>query len=899
MKKIFLPIVFLCCFVNAAFATHNRAGEITFKHISGLTYQAVVNTYSNTCSLPGGGFPPDREELTIYWGDGDSSVIFRTNGTVGSDGIPEGVPLCTCSKHNQYTGQHTYRGPGTYTLSMEDPNRNGGIENIPNSVNEPFYIYSILTINPFLGDDNSPILLNPPSCISACANICFYYNCNAYDPDGDSLSYSLIPCKGHAGVNIFGYTYPPTTSTFSIDPISGLLSWCSPSSCTDPPPCEYNVAILVSEYRKGTFIGAVERDMQIDVSQSCIDNLPQITAPDTCVVAGTLVRVPIKATDSDIGQDVTLNVTGYPFSLSPPAVCPIPSPTNPVNTLFSWQTNCTDVRSQPYGISVEATDNYTPPLSNFKTFNVLVVGPAPTNLTATPLGTSIKLNWNASACPQVTGYNIYRRINCSTWQHGPCEVGVPAYTGYVLIATVNGLNTTTFTDNNNGSGLIHGVQYSYIVDANYPLPDAAVSYASNQVCLQLIRDVPVITGVSVDTTDVTSGKILIRWIKPIANSTNLDTIGNPGPYTFIVMRGQGFSPSSLTQIKSFSSPNFYSLSDTLYMDDSLLDTQDYPYTYRIDFYAGGGSNFIGSTNTASSVFLTSTPASRKVNLQWSEHVPWTNYQYQILKQNPVTKIYSSIGTTTLQTYTDSMYLENHDTYCYKIVSIGKYSDTITIPHPLINYSEKKCETPIDTVPPCPPKLVASADCDLSQNTLVWTNPNHSCCSDTKFYSIYYSSVENTPLQFVTTINALSDTTFLQSNLASLAGCYAVTATDSSGNQSAYSNVVCVDNCPEYQLPNVFTPDNDGKNDFYVPIPPVKYIKNIDIKIFNRWGQIMFETSDPNIRWDGTNQSDKSTCSEGTYFYICTVNEIRVTGIKPIVLKGFIQLLRNKKEGSGH
>ncbi|HVA98195.1 MAG TPA: gliding motility-associated C-terminal domain-containing protein [Bacteroidia bacterium] len=894
-KKFLVAAIFFCC-INAAFATHNRAGEITFTHVSGLTYQAVVNTYANTCALPGGGFPPDREELTIYWGDGDSSVIFRTNGPIGSDGIPIGEQLCNCSKHNQYTGQHTYNGPGVYTLSMEDPNRNGGIENIPNSVNVPFYIYSVLTINPFLGYDNSPILLNPPSCISACANICFYYNCNAYDPDGDSLSYKLIPCKGHAGVDIFGYTYPPTTSTFSIDKYSGLLEWCSPSPCSNPSPCEYNVAILISEFRHGTFIGSVERDMQIDVTQDCIDNLPQITAPDTCVVAGTLVKVPIKATDSDVGQLITLNVTGYPFSLTPPATWSSPPASNPINTVFTWQTNCTDVRTQPYVMSVQATDNYTPPLSNFQSFNVTVVGPAPTGLTAIPLGSSIKLTWNASTCPQVIGYNIYRRDSCSTWQHGPCEVGVPSYTGYTLIATVTGINNTTYIDNNNGSGLVHGVQYSYIVDANYPPPDAAVSYASNQVCLELTQDVPIITNVSVDTTDFAVGKILIKWIKPLADSADLDTITNPGPYSFVLMRGQGFSPSSFTAIKTFTSTYFADWNDITYTD-TLLDTQDNPYTYRIDFSAGGGTNFIGSTSTASSIFLTSKPASRKVNLSWSEHVPWTNYQYQILKQNPITKIYSLIATTTLQHYTDSLYLKNDSNYCYKIQSIGAYS-LASIPHPLYNFSEKRCETPIDTVPPCPPKLVATADCNLSQNTLVWTNPNNSCCTDAKYYTIYFTPVENTPFQVLTTINNLSDTTYVQNNLASLAGCYAVTATDSTGNQSAFSNIVCVDNCPQYQLPNVFTPDNDGKNDFYIPIPPVKYIKDIDIKIYNRWGEIVFETSDPAIKWDGTNQSDKKKCAEGTYFYICTVNEIRVSGIKPVVLKGFIELLRNKNGGTG-
>jgi hypothetical protein len=61
---------------------------------------------------------------------------------------------------------------------------------------------------------------------------------------------------------------------------------------------------------------------------------------------------------------------------------------------------------------------------------------------------------------------------------------------------------------------------------------------------------------------------------------------------------------------------------------------------------------------------------------------------------------------------------------------------------------------------------------------------------------------------------------------------------------------------------------------------------------------MFETTDPDIFWDGKNKDSKAQCSDGTYFYVCIVNEIHVEGIKPRVLKGFIQLI-NTKTGPNH
>ena len=61
-------------------------------------------------------------------------------------------------------------------------------------------------------------------------------------------------------------------------------------------------------------------------------------------------------------------------------------------------------------------------------------------------------------------------------------------------------------------------------------------------------------------------------------------------------------------------------------------------------------------------------------------------------------------------------------------------------------------------------------------------------------------------------------------------------------------------------------------------------------IFNRWGQIVFETDNPEILWNGINQLTSETCPSGVYFYVCVVNEIRLSGIIPREIKGSITLL---------
>ncbi|HNY03860.1 MAG TPA: hypothetical protein PKG48_14795, partial [Bacteroidales bacterium] len=134
LKPLLLPAWFLSVllFPALAMATHQRAAEITFRHIKDLTYEITLISYTFTPS-PANAY---RDYLTIRWGDNTASDIPRVELTYLPDDIT----------YNKYVGQHEFPGPAKYTISCEDPNRNGGIVNIPNSINTPLYIYSELTI---------------------------------------------------------------------------------------------------------------------------------------------------------------------------------------------------------------------------------------------------------------------------------------------------------------------------------------------------------------------------------------------------------------------------------------------------------------------------------------------------------------------------------------------------------------------------------------------------------------------------------------------------------------------------------------------------------------------------------------------------------------------------------
>ncbi|MCE3280753.1 MAG: hypothetical protein K0S44_2944, partial [Bacteroidetes bacterium] len=285
MKRILLIFIIFLAGIFDAYATHIRAGEIIYRWISGYTYEITAITYSNTLNTT-----TDDCEIKIHFGDGDTAIVPRSNGPVGSCSPGRmGVMFTSVAntKYNEYKTVHTYSGPGIYLISSLIQNRNAGICNIPSSVYTPVAFQTDLIINPFLTPNSSPVLLNPPI-DQACVGQCFEHNPGAYDSDGDSLYYRLDTCLRGVGTNVSGWTYPPIMSANSIDHRSGDLVWCVPTSI-----CQYNIVIVIEEWKlllttqKRYYVGSILRDMQIDVV-SCSNTAPTIIpVPDVCIVAGS------------------------------------------------------------------------------------------------------------------------------------------------------------------------------------------------------------------------------------------------------------------------------------------------------------------------------------------------------------------------------------------------------------------------------------------------------------------------------------------------------------------------------------------------------------------------------------------------------------------------------------
>lgn len=855
----FLVLGFLLLMSCTAWATHQRAGEISYVYISGLTYEFTVTSYTYSLS------PADRPEIEVMWGDGSSSVIQRTSK----------VDLGNYITRNTYVARHTFSAAGSYNVSFEDPNRNAGIVNIPGSVEVPFFIETTIIINPFLGGNSSPQLLNPPV-DNGCTNVIYYHNPGAYDADGDSLSYSLVSCRGYDGEEIPGYQLPNASHSISIDAFTGDLVWDAPTMAG-----EYNVAILIQEWRNGILISSMVRDMQITIA-ACNNQPPVVEVVDTCVLAGTHLVLPVSVYDSTSTR-VTLSASGEPLMLDiAPAHFMTIEDSVPYTTHLVWYTMCDHVKRMPYTVMFRAQDNGPQvELVSFKSAQIQIVAPAPENLTASPYGNEVHLSWQPDSCSNAVGYDIYRRNGSNPFVPDYCETGMPQDQGYQWIGSTNGWLDTSFVDDGSFLPIYHANEYCYRVVAFFE--DRAESYVSNEACVSIVNDAPLIINADVVSTNSQYGTVKVRWLRPF----EIDSIAFPPPYHFDLFRK---SLDGYVQLNSSPIPDEV---DTLEFLDHDLNTQDVPLVYAVQF--SNLDTIIEESDPAETIFLSIIPDDRRLDLSWQVRQPWNNVEYTVFRYNDTFARWDSIAVVTDTRYVDGG-LDNNKEYCYFVRAKGFYWSPDTI-GALYNRSQRACAVPIDNQPPELPELSIATDCSAVQ--FQWTFSSDSAAMDAYYYYVYYKPTVEGAFLCVDSFTVSHDNcypspcTYQFPDVDVLVGCFAMQVADTNGNRTALTDSSCLDifDCLDYKLPNVFTPNGDGTNDFFVPYEPYHGVQKVDMRIYDRWGRLVFETDDPAIRWNGCLENGTLPCSEGVYFYSCEVFVQTLAGEYAYPLHGSVTLIR--------
>lgn len=928
-RPFFVLLILLLIFLNyRANATHIRAGEITAERVNcqSLTYKFTFRGYRDTSS------PVEFGYGEIEFGDGSGRN--RLNDIKESH---TKQMLGTAVELNIITFTHTYPTIGEYLISYKELNRNPDINNIPGSVHVPFYIETQIVIDPFLGCNNTPVLLIPPI-DTAAVGVRYLHNPGAYDMDGDSLSYTMQICKYDRDRDVVGYQFPnqgqwgagpredgSTPTIFNIDPVTGDLVWDAPVL-----QGEYNAAFTVEEWRKieGEWfkLGYVTRDMQIIVLDT--DNeRPQLHVPeDTCVVAGTKLEGLITATDPDGDKVIIETYSGvYELRNSPGKYSPNPFEyqATPAQMTVEWQTNCSHVRNRTYTFHFKAKDNPSmgPGLLDMKTWNVRVIAPAPTGLVATAQGDgSVKLQWDSYDCGSAQTMQIWRRVGSYDFEPEGCETGMPDHAGYQLIAEVP-LNVTEFIDTNNGNGLTAGAKYCYRIVAGFGQPSGGESYASEEACTDIAVTAPVITHVSVEKTDFQNGEILVKWEPPY----DIDVTTFPPPHTYEVIRSKGFTGNSEQVVVA-------TVTNTEFLDTGL-NTLNEVYNYRIRITGTSGFNQSEVQSAkASSVKLDAVPLIGEIVLTWRATVPWSNQ----VKDHPEHFIYRDHVNENEEEFVlidvvnvldgrfrysdrgtfNNTPLSEDITYRYYVTTQGAYGNEL-FDEPFLNKSQIVSARPNDTIPPCAPMAleiaplencedyVKTLHCNFAgfENRLTWqTVIDPDCDEEVREYVIYYSPTgdENS----MDSIAAVPGTEFIHSELSSKAGCYWVMAIDRSGNKSPLSEKVCVENCPHFELPNFFSPTGDEYNEVFMAYPedPLKcprFVESVRFRVYNRWGTEVYsfrsngEEQSIYINWDGRANNGRELPA-GTYYYVAEVLFYAVDpSLRSKTYKGWVKLMRQE------
>ena len=223
----------LFIFVFTSQASHLKGGYITYKWLSGRTYEVTLVTFSDPNS------PADLNTLSVSLslGDSDSYIVQRSARQIISPSVVENI----------YTTTHTYQEEGVYMISYTDQSLIDGIVNINggNSTNSTLFLESMLNINGFNGISNSPqpySLLPDPIATSGNA---MYYNSTWFTKKGtnqmqfgeDSISYEML-----VGLDKnTNYTLPPG---LSIDAYSGMINWKNVPTVYSTMPLLYFIEIF-------------------------------------------------------------------------------------------------------------------------------------------------------------------------------------------------------------------------------------------------------------------------------------------------------------------------------------------------------------------------------------------------------------------------------------------------------------------------------------------------------------------------------------------------------------------------------------------------------------------------------------------------------------------------------
>lgn len=404
--KNFLALILLIPFLynGSANASHSMGADMTYECLGGNTYRITLSFYRDCIGSPAPGNP----YITINSSSCSQSLGVTLSRVPGTG--QEVTPICASASSTcdggTFTGIEEWIYQGIVTLPAQCSDwvfgyslccRNAAITTINSPNSNTFYISSTLN-NLVVPCNSSPTFSNMPVPF-LCRGQQFCFNHGAYDVDGDSLVYQLIPPRQSVTSNVtYVAPYSATNPLNSVPATS--FNTATGDICLTPQSIEVTVtAVLVKEYRNGVLIGSVERDLQLTV-MNCTNNLPSLTGIDgtnnftTTTCAGQPVCFDIFSNDADNGQQLSVtwnsSIPGATFTTTNTAqptatFCWTPGPGNAGNS-YDFTATVTDDACPYFGSQTYAYTINVGGLSVNAGPNQAIACTSLATLTATPSG---------------------------------------------------------------------------------------------------------------------------------------------------------------------------------------------------------------------------------------------------------------------------------------------------------------------------------------------------------------------------------------------------------------------------------------------------------------------------------------------------------------------------------
>jgi gliding motility-associated-like protein len=284
------------------------------------------------------------------------------------------------------------------------------------------------------------------------------------------------------------------------------------------------------------------------------------------------------------------------------------------------------------------------------------------------------------------------------------------------------------------------------------------------------------------------------------------------------------------------------------------------YWYQVQAYFTGKDSTLSSSNTVNAIPWDTKPPLRAylatatvslpnkaVTLYWQPSPSWDVQGYRIWRRSGVTGEIKLIDSTSGTSYTDSLG-EISSPDCYLVEAYDQCG----------NGAQKSNLGCI---------MLLTGRNERDRHTLSW-NPYREWKNGVETYTIYRNDDSTGWKQLgATSFEQYDDYLYQDSTVSDF--CYRVEAKETNSNATSFSTVTCLHQEPYIFIPNAFTPQiTPSVNDKFGP--KGLYIPSYTMRIYNRWGQLVYQTTDGKA-WDGT--IDGKLAPEGVYLYTIEVNSL--------------------------